>query len=80
MTRPTAALTPANVLDLAAGTGQVNGQLIPRGLTVTAVEPDQRMRAVFATRFPGQECLDGTAERIPLPDDSLDAVVVGSAW
>jgi predicted nucleotidyltransferase len=26
------------------------------------------------------ECLDGTAERIPLPDDSLDAVVVGSAW
>jgi ubiquinone/menaquinone biosynthesis C-methylase UbiE len=69
-----------HVLDLAAGTGQVTGQLIPRGLTVTAIEPDQRMRAVFAARFPGQECLDGTAERISLPDDSLDAVVVGSAW
>jgi ubiquinone/menaquinone biosynthesis C-methylase UbiE len=68
------------VLDLAAGTGQVTGQLLPLGLTVVAVEPDQRMRAVFAARFPQDECLDGTAERIPLPDDSLDAVIVGSAW
>jgi SAM-dependent methyltransferase len=69
-----------HVLDLAAGTGQVTGQLIPLGLDVVAVEPDQRMRDVFAARFPRSECLDGTAERIPLPDDSLDAVVVGSAW
>jgi ubiquinone/menaquinone biosynthesis C-methylase UbiE len=38
------------------------------------------MRAVFAARFPRNEYLDGTAERIPLPDDSLDAVIVGSAW
>jgi ubiquinone/menaquinone biosynthesis C-methylase UbiE len=69
-----------HVLDLAAGTGQVTGQLISLGLTVTAVEPDQRLRGVFAARFPGNECLDGTAERIPLPGDSLDAVIVGSAW
>jgi ubiquinone/menaquinone biosynthesis C-methylase UbiE len=68
------------VLDLAAGTGQVTGQLAPLGIAVVAVEPDQRMRAIFRTRFPENECLDGTAERIPLPDDSLDAVVVGSAW
>jgi hypothetical protein len=34
-----------HVLDLAAGTGQVTGQLIPLGLTVTAVEPGQRLRA-----------------------------------
>ena len=68
------------VLDLAAGTGQVTGQLVPLGLTVVAVEPDQQMRAVFAARFPRNECLGGTAERIPLPDDSLDAVIVGSAW
>jgi ubiquinone/menaquinone biosynthesis C-methylase UbiE len=68
------------VLDLAAGTGQVTGQLVPAGLTVVAVEPDQRMRAVFAARFPRNECLDGAAERIPLPADSIDAVVVGSAW
>jgi ubiquinone/menaquinone biosynthesis C-methylase UbiE len=68
------------VLDLAAGTGQVTSQLTPLGPTVVAVEPDQRMRAVYAERFPQNECLDGTAERIPLPDDSLDAVIVGSAW
>lgn len=68
------------VLDLAAGTGQVTGRLIPLGLAVVAVEPDPRMREVFAARFPGTGCLDGAAERIPLPDDSVDAVVVGSAW
>jgi ubiquinone/menaquinone biosynthesis C-methylase UbiE len=68
------------VLDLAAGTGQATGQLVPLGITVVAVEPDQRMSAVFEARFPENECLEGTAERIPLPDDSLDAVVVGSAW
>jgi SAM-dependent methyltransferase len=68
------------VLDLAAGTGQVTGQLRPLGLTVVAVEPDAQMRDVFAARFPEHECLDGAAERIPLPDDGLDAVVVGSAW
>jgi SAM-dependent methyltransferase len=67
-------------LDLAAGTGQVTGQLLPRGLSAVAVEPDERMRAVFRTRFPETDCLEGSAERIPLPDDSLDAVVVGSAW
>jgi len=67
-------------LDLAAGTGQVTGELNRLGLTVVGVEPDPRMRAVFAERFPRTECLDGTAQRIPLPDDSLDAVIVGSAW
>jgi SAM-dependent methyltransferase len=69
-----------NVLDLAAGTGQVTSQVMPLGPAVVAVEPDQRMRAVYAARFPQNEYLDGTAERIPLPDDSLDAVLVGSAW
>jgi ubiquinone/menaquinone biosynthesis C-methylase UbiE len=68
------------VLDLAAGTGRVTSLLIPRGLTVVAVEPDERARSVFGTQFPSIECLDGTAEAIPLPDDSLDAVVVGKAW
>jgi ubiquinone/menaquinone biosynthesis C-methylase UbiE len=63
-----------NVLDLAAGTGQVTSQVMPLGPAVVAVEPDQPMRAVYAARFPQNECLDGTAERIPLPDGSLDAV------
>jgi SAM-dependent methyltransferase len=72
--------TERRVLDLAAGTGQVTSQLVARGLSVVAVEPDRRMRDVFATRFPQAECLDGTAERIPLASDSLDAVIVGSAW
>lgn len=72
--------TERRVLDLAAGTGQVTRQLLARGVDVVAVEPDPRMREVMAARFPDVEVLDGVAERIPLADDDVDAVVVGSAW
>jgi SAM-dependent methyltransferase len=47
---------------------------------VVAVDPDDRMRAVLAARNPGVRVLAGTAEDVPLPDGSLDAVVVSSAW
>lgn len=49
---------------------------------VYAVEPDPGMRAEFARQVPpGLVRLhDGTAEAIPLPDASVDAVVVGSAF
>jgi len=38
------------------------------------------MRAVLARRLPSVEALDGRAERIPLPDESVDAAVIGSAF
>jgi ubiquinone/menaquinone biosynthesis C-methylase UbiE len=68
------------VLDLAAGTGQLTRLLEDAGVDVVAVEPDERMREVLRTRSPRARVLDGVAERIPLPDASVDAVVVGSAW
>ncbi|MFJ2955295.1 class I SAM-dependent methyltransferase [Streptomyces sp. NPDC087270] len=70
----------ARVLDLAAGAGTLTGLLTARGPEVVAVEPDGRMRAVLAERNPGVTVLEGTAEAIPLPDGTLDAVVVSSAW
>ncbi len=69
-----------DVLDLAAGTGKLTAGLLPLGLTVTAVEPDDGMRTVLSREFPQVNTLPGTAEEIPLPDSSVDAVMVGQAF
>ncbi|MCU1351640.1 MAG: Methyltransferase type 11 [Acidimicrobiales bacterium] len=68
------------VLDLAAGTGKLTRQLAPTGATLVAVEPVAGMREQLAVAVPGVEILDGTAEHIPVPDGSVDAVVVGQAF
>ena len=73
----------AAVLDLAAGTGAVTREIMartPRPTRVVAVEPDARMRAVLAARCLGAEVLDGQGEAIPLPDASVDAVLISAAW
>ncbi|TDV40718.1 class I SAM-dependent methyltransferase [Actinophytocola oryzae] len=69
-----------DVLDLAAGTGKLTAGLLPLGLGVTAVEPDDDMRAELSRRYPQVRALPGRAEEIPLPDGSVDAVVVGQAF
>jgi SAM-dependent methyltransferase len=70
---------PLRLLDLAAGTGKLTQALVDRG-EVTAVEPDAAMLAELRSRLPGVRALEGTAEAIPLPHGSFDAVLVGQAW
>ena len=70
----------AQVLDLGAGTGKLTRQLAGRGLDVTAVEPSEGMREQLRRAVPGIRPLEGTAERIPLPGGSVDAVLVAQAW
>lgn len=70
----------ASVLDLAAGTGLLTRRLIDRVDEVLAVEPDARMRAVYAENHPRATAVDGTAENIPLPSGRVDAVLVSAAW
>ncbi|HEV3380844.1 MAG TPA: class I SAM-dependent methyltransferase [Trebonia sp.] len=67
-------------VDLAAGTGLFTRALLGRVPEITAVEPDARMRAVLADRTEGVRVLDGRAEAIPLPDSSVDALFVATAW
>jgi len=68
------------VLDLGAGTGLFTARLVERGLQVVAVEPSDGMRAELSAALPQVEALAGTAEAVPLPDDSVDAVTVAQAW
>jgi MOSC domain-containing protein YiiM/SAM-dependent methyltransferase len=68
------------VLDLAAGTGKLTRQIAPSGAEVIAVEPIAEMRAKLEAVLPNVEAIEGTAERIPLPNHSVDAVVIGQAF
>jgi len=69
-----------HVLDLAAGTGKLTGGLVAEGHHVTAVEPDESMLSELVRRHGGVRALPGAAERVPLPDSAVDAVVVGQAF
>lgn len=68
------------VLDLGAGTGKLTTRLVERGLDVVAVDPIPEMLDLLRTSLPDTPALLGTAEEIPLPDDSVDAVLVAQAW
>jgi SAM-dependent methyltransferase len=69
-----------DVLDLGAGTGKLTTRLVERGLTVVAVDPIAELLDVLRTTLPDTPALLGTAEHIPLPDNSVDAVLVAQAW
>jgi SAM-dependent methyltransferase len=76
------ALEPApgpRVLDLGAGTGKLTGTLIALGADVIAVEPDPAMLTELRRALPDVRALPGSAEAIPLPDASVDAVLAGNA-
>jgi SAM-dependent methyltransferase len=68
------------VIDLGAGTGKLTRDLVPTGAHVIAVEPLAEMRAQLETVVPDAEVLSGSAEELPLPDNSVDAVVAASAF
>jgi SAM-dependent methyltransferase len=67
------------VLDLGAGTGKLTASLATAGADVTAVEPDPTMLAELHQALPTVRALPGSAEAIPLPDGSVDAVLTGNA-
>ncbi|WP_197382309.1 class I SAM-dependent methyltransferase [Mycolicibacterium mengxianglii] len=68
------------VLDLGAGTGKLTTRLVERGLDVIAVDPLAEMLELLSAALPDTPALLGTAEEIPLADNSVDAVLVAQAW
>lgn len=76
-------LVPASaqrVLDIGAGTGKFTRLLRREDREVIAVDPSREMLEVLAAQASGIETLVGTAERIPLPDESVDAVTFAQSW
>jgi SAM-dependent methyltransferase len=72
--------TSLDVLDLAAGTGKLTAAVLAAGHFVISVEPLAELRAALSRTLPDVEVREGVAEAIPMPDASVDAVVVGSAF
>jgi len=64
------------VVDLAAGTGRLTAQLAKRCPHLVAVEPVAEMRA----HIRDAQAVVGTAEQLPLADDSAQAVFVAEAF
>jgi|CZKG01.1.fsa_nt_gi SAM-dependent methyltransferase len=71
---------PLEVLDLGAGTGKLTAALLDAGHRTIAVEPLEEMRAILTATLPQAVALAGTAEQLPLEDESVDAVAVGAAF
>jgi SAM-dependent methyltransferase len=67
------------VVDVGAGTGKLTRLLAPTGARLIAVEPVPEMLAKLVETVPGVEPMAGTAEALPLPDASADAVTVAQA-
>ncbi|UWF78085.1 MULTISPECIES: class I SAM-dependent methyltransferase [Microbacterium] len=70
------------IADVGAGTGKLTRALraVLDDAEVVAIDPDAAMLAVLQDVAPGIPTFLGTAESLPLPDASVDAVVLGQAW
>jgi SAM-dependent methyltransferase len=68
------------VVDLGAGTGLLTRVLRQLGVTPVPVEPDPKMRAALDAATPGVTALAGSAEQLPLPDSSANAILCGQAY
>ncbi|MDN3494626.1 class I SAM-dependent methyltransferase [Planococcus sp. APC 4015] len=68
------------VVDVGAGTGKLTRTIVHAGGEVVAIDPDPQMLATLRTVVPGVPTFVGSAERMPVPTASVDAVVLGQAW
>ena len=68
------------LLDLGAGTGKLTRALVAARFDVIAVEPQAPMRAILAASVGKRHVRAGTAEEIPLEDESVCAVTVADAF
>ncbi len=68
------------VLELGAGTGKFTRRLLATGASVTAVEPVPAMQAILRLAAPNAETIVGTAEDIPLNNETIDIVVCAQSF
>ncbi|MDO8382367.1 MAG: methyltransferase domain-containing protein [Microbacterium sp.] len=80
MLAPVSTRAPLRVADVGAGTGKLTRALLAVEAEVVAVDPDPAMLDQLRAGLPDVRTVEGQAERMPLPDASVDAVVLGQAW
>jgi SAM-dependent methyltransferase len=69
-----------DALEIGAGTGLLTRPLAARVPHVTAIEPDDRMRAVLSGSAPDVDVRAGQAEELPVESAAYDVVLAASAW
>jgi SAM-dependent methyltransferase len=67
-------------VDVGAGTGKFTRVLQALGGTVIAIEPIEAMREEIVRSLPNVRALPGTADALPLADQSVDAVLCAQAF
>ncbi|MET7877683.1 class I SAM-dependent methyltransferase [Micromonospora profundi] len=72
--------TPASVVEIGAGTGKGTDVLVRIGAPLTCVEPDERMAARLAERFPASRVEMTTFERWTPPAGGADVLACATAW
>jgi SAM-dependent methyltransferase len=70
----------SKVIDLGSGTGKFTKLILPSGAQIVAVEPVEGMRRKFQSLFPNTQILEGSAENIPMEDQSVDSVIAAQAF
>lgn len=68
------------VVDLAAGTGILSGQLMRARLDVLSVEPVEEMLEQLVRTLPQVAVVRAVAEALPVGDERVDTLVVGEAF
>jgi len=68
------------VADVGAGTGKLTRVAVELGAEVVAIDPDPAMLAELRAQVHAVPTFVGSAERMPLPDASVDALLFGQAW
>jgi SAM-dependent methyltransferase len=68
------------VLELGAGTGKFTVNLLGTGASVIAIDPVAQMLDQLRHKASGATALLGSAERIPLSDNAVDAVVCAQSF
>ena len=68
------------LIDIGAGTGNLTRLFQSKGYQITGIEPSDEMTSQFKTKLPSVKILKGDFCDIPLPDNSVDAIVSAYAW
>lgn len=77
---PVSHVAGPRVADVGAGTGKLTRTLRDLGAETVAVDPDAEMLTTLHAAVPDVPTFVGSAEALPLPDASVDAVMLGQAW